>query len=333
MMSLLLTAAKTLMTSSRRRAVSVKRPERLSELRGQPRLVDMAEILISGAKELGSPLGHTLLKGPPGTGKTTIANVLANEMSGNLINKGIGAFKKPEDVRKALAEIEDGNILFIDEIHQLPKPVQEQFFYAMEDNKIILQGKKGSVELKLPRWTLLAATTRADKLDPAFVRRFGNKFDLNLMTPEDLGDIGGGMADSIGVKYDPEAMGMLAKMAGGTPGLMKNMLMRARDTMSHMKTDEITPAVVREFQKRFGYDHLGLGTQEREMLETLEDEQTVSLSGLSQALGMDENMIKLNIEPLLFRYGLIKRSGKGRSITQRGSDHLAKYRKDMAVAA
>jgi len=325
-MNLLRQAANAVMGHAKA-AVGPKRPERLRDLVGQEMLVEEAEMILAGAKRFGETLGHVLLAGPPGTGKTTIARILANEVGGRLIDVGVGGIKKPEDVYKFLSQLRDGDILFIDEIHQVPQKVQEYFFIPMEDNKLVLQTDSGPRDVELPRWTLIGATTLPHKLDPALKRRFPNKFALKLLKPEDLGPIAKSMARSLGVAATDEAIAMLTHMGGGTPGVTKNMLLKARNAMALMGKSEIDADVVRMMQRKLRLDSLGLNENERGVLEVLEDKTgPTSLNELSNTLGLDKRFIEDDLEPRLIRNQLMRRGHGGREITDKGRAHLRKHR-------
>jgi len=328
-MELLRQAAETIIGRAPVAAAGPKRPERLTDLAGQDSLVEEAEMILAGAKQFGESLGHVLLAGPPGTGKTTIARVLANEVGGRLIDVGVGGIKRPEDVYKFLSQLRDGDILFIDEIHQVPQKVQEHLFIPMEDNRMVLQTGDGPRDVELPRWTLIGATTLPHKLDPALKRRFPNKFPLKLLKPEDLEPIAKSMAASLGVAVTDEAIGMLARMGGGTPGLTKNMLMKARNAMALLKKQEVDADVVRAMQGKLRLDHLGLDENERGVLETLEKKspgQPTSLNELSNTLGLDKRFIEDDLEPRLIRHQLMRRGHGGREITDKGREHLRTHR-------
>lgn len=323
-MELLREAANVVIRHAHRAAAGPKRPEMLKDLVGQKALVAEAEMILAGASQFGESLGHVLLVGPPGTGKTTIARVLANEVGGNLIDVGVGGIKKPEDVYKFLSKLRDGDILFIDEIHQVPKNVQEHLFIPMEDNKMVLQTATGPHDVELPRWTLIGATTLPHKLDPALKRRFPNKFALRLLKPEDLNPIAESMAKSMGIKVTDEAIGMLARMGGGTPGLTKNMLLKARNAMALLERHEVDAEVVRSMQKTLRLDSLGLDENERRVLELLARRkgQKVSLGELSSHLGLDRKFVEDDLEPRLIRHQFMRRRSGGREITEKGLEHL-----------
>lgn len=323
-------AARAIIGASERRAAGPKRPEMLRELSGQQSLVDEAELILAGARRFGEALGHVLLVGPPGTGKTTIARILANEVGGRLVDVGVGGIQTPADVRKFLSSLNEGDVLFVDEIHQIPKKAQEHFFIPMEDNRLVVNTASGPMDMDLPgKWTLIGATTLPQKLDPAFKRRFPNKFALRLLKPEDLVPIAKGMADSLGLEYDDEAIAMVAGMGGGTPGLTKNMLMKARNAMALLDKKRLDREVVLAMRSKSRLDSLGLDENHRGALAAMEKKpegQKTSLNELSNVLGLDKKLVEDDLEPLLIRHGLMRRGHGGREITDRGREHLRKHR-------
>lgn len=318
-----------------RTAAGPRRPETLRELTGQQQLVNEAELILAGAKRFGEALGHVLLVGPPGTGKTTIAKILAREVGGRLIDVGVGGLAQPADVRKYLAMLREGDILFVDEVHQVPKKVQEFLFIPMEDNRLVVETKSGRpVSVELPqRWTLIAATTMPHKLDPAFKRRFPNRFALKLLSAEDLVPIAKGMADSMGLTYDDDAIRMVAEMGGGTPGLTRNTLIKARNAMALLHKTRLDREVVLEMRRLTRLDRLGLSENHRGVLEAMDrkpEGERTSLHELSDMLGIDKGFIEDDLEPTLMRLGLMRRGAGGREITDRGREHLRRHRAESA---
>jgi len=313
-----------------RRAAGPKRPETLRELTGQQSLVDEAELILAGAKRYGEALGHVLLVGPPGTGKTTIARILANEVGGRLIDVGVGGLEKPADVRKYLAMLREGDILFVDEVHQVPKKVQELLYTPMEENRLVVETTRGEpVNVELPRWTLIAATTLPQKLDPAFKRRFPNRFALKLLSAEDLVPIAKSMADSMGLAYDEDAIRMVTEMGGGTPGLTKNVLIKARNAMAKLGRPRLDRGVMLEMRRLTRLDSLGLSENHRGVLEAMDrkrEGERTSLNELSNVLGLDKGFVEDDLEPTLMRLGLMRRGSGGREITDRGREHLRRHR-------
>ncbi len=307
-----------------------KRPETLGELVGQSGFVEQVQLILAGVRK-GKPLGHILLTGPPGTGKTTIAEVIANEVGGRLIKTEGKSLDSEKAVRLLLAGLRAGDIVFVDEVHGIPRKVQDSLLIPLESNEMEVRTKDGSLRVKLPRWTLIAATTLPQKLDPALKRRLPNKFNLKLLSSEDLIPIAKGMADSMGIEYTDGAMRMLAEMGHGTPGITKNMLNSAENAMLRMhetgaKSDNVVDeAVVRFMRQKTGRDRIGLDDNQRMILETLNSNQgrKTSLSALADVTGLDRSAIESSFEPLLVRFGLMRRGSGGREITEKGRAHLA----------
>lgn len=307
-----------------------KRPERLDELVGQSRFVEQVQLILAGVRQ-GKPMGHILLTGPPGTGKTTIAEVIANEVGGRLIKTEGKSLDNDKAVRLLLAGLQDGDIVFVDEVHGIPRKVQDSLLIPLESNEMDIRTKHGIQRVKLPRWTMIAATTLPQKLDPALKRRLPNKFSLKLLSTEDLVPIAKGMAESMGLEYTDGAMRMLAEMGHGTPGITKNMLNSAENAMLRMretgaKSDSvIDEAVVRFMREKTGRDHMGLDDNQRLILRTLESAppgSRTSLNALADVTGLDRSAIESSFEPLLIRFGLIRRGSGGREITEKGRAHL-----------
>ncbi len=308
-----------------------KRPETLEELVGQSGFVEQVQLILAGVRK-GKPLGHILLAGPPGTGKTTIAEVIAHEVGGRLIKTEGKSLDSAKAVRILLAGLRDGDIVFVDEAHGIPRKVQDSLLIPLESNEMEIRTQAGSQRVKLPRWTMIAATTLPQKLDPAFKRRFPNKFMLKLLSPEDLVPIAKGMADSMGLEYTDGAIRLLAEMGHGTPGITKNMLDSVENAMFRMretgeKSDNVIDEdVVRFMQKKTGRDRMGLDSNQRAILETLANSpsgQRTSLNALADMTGLDRNAIESSFEPLLIRFGLMRRGHGGREITEKGRSHLA----------
>ena len=298
------------------------RPETLEQVKGQLEVVDLATMLIAGAKKRGEALDHVLLTGPAGTGKTTMARVLAKEMGWNFLELPINSLDKPEEVQRELFRLAPDTILFIDEIHNLPRKSQEQFFHAMEDGTLNVTIQGQAIKHPLPAFTLIGATTNSEKLVRPFRDRFPNQFEMTLYSTESLVEVAEPMADSLGLAYDPAAIKLIAEMSGGTPRLVWRNLTRARDAMAMINEDRLTLRAVQEMMRRTGQDPLGLGKNARKMLQLLAQRGAMSLRSLSNNLGINPQMIQSDFEPLLRRYDLITTTAEGRSITEKGKQYL-----------
>lgn len=298
------------------------RPETLKQVKGQPDVVQLAEMLIAGAKRRGEALDHVLLTGPAGTGKTTMARVIAKEMGWEFLELPIDSLNKPDEVQRELFKLARNTIIFIDEIHNLPRKSQEQFFHAMEDGTIQVTIQGESITYRPPAFTLIGATTNSEKLVGPFRDRFPNQFEMTLYSTESLISVAEGMADSLGLEYEPAAIKTIAEMSGGTPRLVWRNLTRARDAMAMIGEERLTPQAVQEMMRRTGQDPLGLGKNARKMLQLLAQRGAMSLRSLSNNLGINPQMVQSDFEPLLRRYDLITTTAEGRSITEKGLAYL-----------
>ncbi len=305
------------------------RPRRLSEFLGQPQLTEHLEIVIEAARRRGQPVDHILFAGPPGLGKTSLAGVVAVEMGVGLRITSGPALLRAGDLAALLTDMQQGDVLFIDEIHRLPRPVEEVLYPAMEDFQLDIMIGKGptarSIRLDLPRFTLIGATTRTGLLTGPLRDRFGFVGRLDLYLPDALGAIVERAAGILGIDVDREGAQSVAERSRGTPRIANRLLRRVRDYVEVRAGGKITGDLALAGLELFGIDKLGLDKVDRAILDALCRRfggQPVGLTTLAQSVGEEPGTIEDAYEPFLLQQGLLLRSPRGRVATERAFEHL-----------
>ena len=307
------------------------RPEKLIQYIGQQDIKDMLSIYIQAAKKRNEPLDHMLLYGPPGLGKTTLAQVTANELNVKIKITSGPTIEKSGDLAALLSSLEPGDVLFIDEIHRLPRFVEEVLYAAMEDFVLdIVIGRDGesrSIRIDLPPFTLIGATTRFGDLSAPLRDRFGVVFRLNYYSQEDLETICRITSTVYGNKIDEHAVVSLAKRSRGTPRIVNRLFRRVRDFADIMNDGHVTESITDNALKKLGIDAFGLDQTDYRYLEAIIDRYQggpAGLEAIATQIAEEVTTVEDVYEPFLLQEGYIKRTPRGRIATKKAYDVLGK---------
>lgn len=307
------------------------RPQNFQDYVGQERLKRNLKLSIDAAKKRGEPIDHVLLYGPPGLGKTTMASVIANEMGAGLRITAGPAIERAGDLASILTNLQDGDVLFIDEIHRLSRAVEEVLYSAMEDFKLDIVIGKGpaarSVRLDLPKFTVIGATTRTGSLAAPLRDRFGHIYRLEFYTPEEIARIVTRSASILDSKIDDRAAELLSTRARLTPRIANRLLKRVRDYADVNGDGIIDSTTTISALKMLEVDDLGLDPADRHLLNRIIEsygDRPVGLTTIAALTGDETATIEDFYEPYLMQIGFIERTPRGRVITPKAYKHLGK---------
>ena len=310
---------------------NILRPKYLSDFQGQNELKENLKIYIDAAKKRGEALGHIFLQGPPGLGKTTLASIIANEMGADIKLTSATALDKPKDLVGILTNLSKGSILFIDEIHGLKKSMEETLYVAMEDYKIdwvIGQGPAArTMKIDLEPFTLIGATTRTGAVSKPLENRFGIPVKIDLYSPEELSLIIRRSARILNTDITDDAVMAIARCSRGTPRIANRILRRVRDIAQVKGNGTITREMAGIGLEKLGIDKYGLDKTDREILRVIIEIYNggpVGLEALAASINDSADTVEVYYEPYLMRQGYLKRTTRGRCVTQKAYEVLGK---------
>ena len=305
------------------------RPKQMSDYIGQDKVKENLSVYIQAARGRGEALDHVLLYGPPGLGKTTLAGIIANEMGVNIRITSGPAIEKQGDLAALLTNLQEGDVLFIDEIHRLNRSVEEVLYPAMEDRALDIIIGKGpsarSIRLDLPNFTLVGATTRAGQLSAPLRDRFGVIMRLELYTPQELAIIVKRSASILGIDIDDEGAAQIAARSRGTPRIANRLLKRSRDFAEVKYNGVITREAAADALSRMEVDELGLDATDRRLLTAMIKNYNggpVGLETIAAAIGEEAVTIEDVYEPYLMQIGFLSRTPRGRCASPAAYKHL-----------
>ncbi len=306
------------------------RPTCMSEYIGQSEVKRNLSVFIEAAKKRGDALEHVLFHGPPGLGKTTLANILAREMNVNIKTTAGPALEKQGDLAAIITNLKENDVLFIDEIHRLKAPVEEILYSAMEDFCLDIVIGKGpaarSMRLNLPRFTLIGATTKLSMLSSPLRDRFGNLIKLEFYKEEEIEEIIERSAGIFGLEIRGDAAKRLSQSSRQTPRIANRLLKRVRDFATVYGDGEVIDiGIVEKALTALGVDELGLDNTDRQILETIADKfggGPVGLNTIAAATNEEQNTVEEIYEPYLLQLGFLERTPRGRMVTDRAYNHL-----------
>ncbi|HRG49969.1 MAG TPA: Holliday junction branch migration DNA helicase RuvB, partial [Pseudomonadales bacterium] len=305
------------------------RPRRLADYVGQPQVREQMEIFIQAARQRSAPLDHTLIFGPPGLGKTTLANIIAAEMGVALKTTSGPVLEKAGDLAALMTSLEPGDVLFIDEIHRLSPVVEEILYPAMEDYQLDIMIGEGpaarSIKLDLPPFTLVGATTRAGLLTSPLRDRFGIVQRLEFYNTDDLTSIVARSAHLLSMQMEAGGAAEIARRARGTPRIANRLLRRVRDVADVKNNGNVSADIADVALKMLGVDHLGCDAMDRRLLLAIIekfDGGPVGVESLASAIGEERDTIEEVLEPYLIQQGYLHRTPRGRLATKLAYTHL-----------
>lgn len=305
------------------------RPHSLDEFIGQTRIVEGLRIAITAALQRKEPLEHILFSGPQGLGKTTLAHIIAHEMGTKIISSSGPGIERAGDLVGILTNLEEGDVLFIDEIHRISKTIEEFLYPAMENFQINFVIDKGpyarTIKFNLKRFTLIGATTRSGLLSAPLRARFGISYHLDFYSPAELARIVARSAKLLNIQIEPDAASEIARRSRGTPRIANRLLRRVRDFAQVKFDGRITRDIARQALEQQGIDELGLNLLDRRVLHIIIENYKggpVGINSLAASLNEEPDTIVDVIEPYLLKIGLLRRTKKGREVTPSAYQHL-----------